>query len=235
MTNDLQDRQAQTPKGWDKIHDIRWFAENLNGAQFRALSTGLGLGCLRPAGSRAQRAVLPSSGPVFHQPSTMQQSVSQGVTTPREVVRVPKVWWGGPKSGSASRSHQNSRSAQIDTGGNAPLLKGQPDYRADPASIKLTVRPTYARLLSAWAFDFLVVAVSLAVAFAVAVALTMVRTGETENWLALRPITFLVARKPIEILAAIYAIFALYMIVFKFGAGKTIGEVVFLRKKAKTA
>jgi hypothetical protein len=99
---------------------------------------------------------------------------------------------------------------------------------------KVIVRPTYARLLSAWAFDFLVVAVSLAVAFAVAVALSMVKTGETDNWLALRPIKFLVARKPVEILAGVYAIFALYMIVFKFGAGKTIGEVVFFRKKAKT-
>jgi hypothetical protein len=235
MNNDLQDRQAQTPQGWDKIHDIRWFAENLNGAQFRALSTGLGLGGLRPAGSRAQRAVLPSAGPVFHPPGMMQQAVSQVATTPRQVVRVPKVWWGGTKSVSSKKSSQIPQRVQSAQDVNERHVNGLDDSRTGQPNAKLTLRPTYARLLSAWAFDFLVVAVSLAVAFAVAVALTMVRTGETENWLALRPIKFLVARKPIEILAAIYAIFALYMIVFKFGAGKTIGEVVFLRKKAKTA
>ena len=235
MNNDFPDRQASTPQGWDKIHDIRWFAENLNGAQFRALSTGLGLGGLRPAGTRAQRAVLPSSGPMFEMPTQTNQTSSASATSSRQMVQVPKVRWGGfAKKKSAPQTHPQQQSVQ--QYGLASLhAPRQPTQQVHQQKEQVAVRPTYARLLSAWAFDFLVVAVSLAVAFAVAVVLSMVKTGETENWLALRPIKFLVARKPVEILAAIYALFALYMIVFKFGAGKTVGEFIFLRKKAKTA
>ena len=236
MNNDFPDRQAPSPQGWDKIHDIRWFAENLNGAQFRALSTGLGLGGLRPAGTKVQRAILPSTGPVFHMPTQAAANVSATLATPREKVQVPKVRWGAfSKKKESIQPQQNVKAQRFDREPgvmqNEQYVGTEMDHQK---AAKAIVRPTYARLLSAWAFDFLVVAVSLAVAFAVAVALSMVKTGETDNWLALRPIKFLVARKPVEILAGVYAIFALYMIVFKFGAGKTIGEVVFFRKKAKT-
>jgi hypothetical protein len=161
--------------------------------------------------------------------------ISTAETTPRANVLVPKVRWGAFSK--KKELTQSSQSLQAQHFEREP--SSQHEHHSEPTTQRqkatpIITSPTYARLLSAWAFDFLVVAVSLAVAFAVAVAISMVKTGETDNWLALRPIKFLVARKPVEILAVIYAIFALYMTVFKFGAGKTIGEVLFLRKKAKT-
>jgi hypothetical protein len=204
--------QAPVPDGWGRIHDIRWFSENLNSSQFRALSTGLGLGSLKAAGTRVARAGLPQ------QPQAQSAGAfGAGNYAP------PPVMTAHP--GSASAPVPVARSGR-------KQKKQQPDQAAHQPP---RLRRSMTSRLSVWTFDFLVVVVSLAVAFAVAVVLSMVKTGETDNWLDLRPVRFLADRSGVEILAAVYAIFAVYMIVFKLGAGKTFGEVIFRPKQAKSA
>lgn len=211
MSSDYRNQGPTPPEGWEKIQDIRWFAEHITSNQFRALSSGLGLGALKPVGARAQRSYMPSTAPAPEQMRPVVLPVVPPMRTGRETVHRSKR---GQQRNETS-AHQSSN----------PVHQS-----SNPV---VTVRSSYSRILSAWVFDFMVVVLSLAVAFGFAVVLSMVKTGETDNWLALRPVKFLSARRPVEILASVYAMFAVYMIVFKFGAGKTVGELIFMRKKAK--
>lgn len=78
--------------------------------------------------------------------------------------------------------------------------------------------------LLAYGLDFFFVALTLGVALALATVLSAVRTGETENWLATKPIQWLAGLNPFAIVGAVYGAFIVYALLFKALAGKTVGE-----------
>lgn len=222
--------QAPTPAGWENIHDIRWMAENLNSAQFRALSSGLGLGTIKTAQSRVSASVFPhlsASTPVLGTQSSFRSPSTQGMLHGEQELQ-RALLTSQPTAPVEKASSSIFRTAR--RGANAA---SQAPQRASAAPVRQTQKLSFKQRLSVWTADFLVVVTSLAVAFAIAVVLSMVKSGETDNWLALRPVKFLAARTAVEILAAVYAAFAAYMVVFKLGAGKTFGELIFARRQAK--
>lgn len=220
--------QAPMPDSWGKIHDIRWFSENLNSAQFRALSSGLGLGTLKAAGSRGTRQV-----PAPTQTHQVQPGAFGAGNYSSPQTLGPQVAAGPQRAGHAQGS--TDKRAHRARGASAKPARRWFGKEGAPVALEPRLPRSFASRISVWTFDFLVVVVSLAVAFAAAVVISMVKTGETDNWLALRPVKFLSERSGVEVLASVYAIFAVYMIVFKLGAGKTFGEVIFKPKRAKNA
>ncbi len=97
----------------------------------------------------------------------------------------------------------------------APQVRGQlPRVRGRGFSYRIL----------AYGLDFFFVALTLAVALALATVLSAVRTGETENWLAAKPIQWLAGLNPFAIVGGVYGAFFAYALVFKVLAGKTVGE-----------
>ncbi len=82
----------------------------------------------------------------------------------------------------------------------------------------------FSHRILAYGLDFFFVALTLAVALALATVLSAVRTGETENWLATKPIQWLAGLNPFAIVGGVYGAFFAYALVFKVLAGKTVGE-----------
>ena len=80
--------------------------------------------------------------------------------------------------------------------------------------------------LMAYGLDFFFVALTLVVALGLATVLSAVRTGETENWMATKPIQWLAGLNPYLIIGGVYGVFFAYTLVFKLLAGKTCGETL---------
>ncbi len=104
----------------------------------------------------------------------------------------------------------------------APMQVSEPQGKAS-APAKRQGRGFSFRIL-AYGLDFFFVALTLAVALALATVLSAVRTGETDNWLATKPIQWLAGLDPYVIVGGVYAAFFAYALVFKLLAGKTFGE-----------
>lgn len=104
----------------------------------------------------------------------------------------------------------------------APLQVAEPQGKA-LAKPQIKGRGFSHRIL-AYGLDFFFVALTLAVALALATLLSAVRTGETDNWLATKPIQWLASLNPYTIVGGVYAAFFAYALVFKVLAGKTVGE-----------
>lgn len=93
-----------------------------------------------------------------------------------------------------------------------------------PAPAKPGMKLSLERKLMAWAVDFVFVTSTLAVAAGGATALAAYKAGKSANWLELKPVTWLAAVSPYEILAGVYAIYLAYNLMFRFVVGRTFGE-----------
>lgn len=198
---------VSTPAAWAADYDLMAFAESLDIKSFTALSQGLGLGELRPVGKKETRGM-----PVMREPD-----LPIATPMPLQQTRANIV-------DKAQLAHVGAE-ARSPIGGVAETA---------PAPRAISRRLSFERRLMAWSVDFLFVTSSLAMALSVVTAIAAARAAADTSILELRPVTWLAAFSPLQILGGVYAIYLVYNLTFKFAVGRTFGESLMgLAHKAK--
>ena len=182
--------------------DLKALIQAIDKLEFKALSPGLGLGQVRPAGLHKSR---PLSGPP-----------SQGLATPATQPSAVAMTSGQPAP--AVSTHRPS----------SPLLQAARSRAAGGVGGQAAQPLREAglgRLVLAWSLDLLFVALALFGSLALAFAAHAWR-GDSASWLAGRPVQWLLSLNPMISLAAVYALFLVYALFFRMLVGRTCGETL---------
>jgi|GEM_PF-4182797 len=185
------------------------FAEELEIGDFRAVSSGIGLGSVKRV---AQAEPVRWHDPVVEMPPAAAEAHSRSA---RE------------KIDTAVRANEDTAqfSADFVAAGALRPLKVKHPSRAGRALA------AGGRLLGVFVVDSLVVALSLAVAMAVASAALGIRVEGSQAGMTglaiLGPIKWLAGFSMVQVLAGFYGVFVIYALTLRLVAGGTLGQAIF--------
>jgi hypothetical protein len=194
---------AKMPAMWGQAHELRAFAEQLEPRVFTALSQGLGFGELRPKVEKTA--------------ATPEMNVDAAHASRTRLA---------PSPSPASPSLTTPRTAA-----NAPSALPQASARLVDKAQAATTAPPRAKAgleqrFMAGAVDLLFVTASLAVALAAATWLAGSRAGGEVSVLELRPVAWLAAFAPYQILLGVYGIYLAYNVLFRAVRARTFGAAL---------
>ncbi len=209
-----------------QANELREFADQLDLAAFKALSTGIGIG--------AVKTIQPA-------PQTMpRQGARAGPTAPPhgwmpQVEVPPPDPRRGAHPGQANSPVKKAKKRKTPKAATPGAARAAPLPKAAAPRAGRSPRPRLGleRKLVAWGLDFFFVGFSLFVLLALVTLLTAVRTGETEDVFALAPVQWLMGINPLQLVAGVYALFFAYVILFKLVAGVTLGETLLRARLAR--
>lgn len=177
---------------------------------FQALSSGLGLGRLRPAGGRNEASPAPTSATPKAPPTrTMPQPLPPSRAMP---MSLGPMSFGGQQVAPAAHRVASPPIPPTRAARRGPVL-GWP------------------RLCLASGLDVVLVGGTVAVVMAAAVLMAAIRSGETEDWLSLKPMQWLINANTVELLVGIYGICLAYWLLFKLLVGRTVGEMLLIKRQ----
>jgi hypothetical protein len=243
------------PSPWSGAHDIRLMADRLDARHFKALSSGLGIGDVRPSGISGARqpmrrpAQAPEQVPAGYAPydptlrpkSALRsiETAPSGLTTTMQ--RTPRVVFDPEFIPSLSRGDGAAAAGGWEDAAAAQGAQGAQSVARPGAHYRIPL----SRTLLSWSLDFLFVASCAAVAVVAAAAATAWRakgagalTGaeglaNVTAWLELRPMKLIASAPAWAPLASIWGLYALYMGVFRLGVGFTVGDVLAGTRRAR--
>ena len=200
-----------------QANDLRNFADNLELGGFKALSAGIGFAVVKPAQPVTQTLARQGAHAVAAHPQTWVTAPAVAAHAPREQAKRAKAR-NVKKDGGVARKGTGTAPVSVTTA---------------PAASKRRAPLAFETRLVAWGLDFFFVALSLAVLLALFTVLTAVRSGGADDVFALAPVRWLMGVNRLELVAGVYALFFVYVLLFKLVAGVTLGESLLRARLAR--
>jgi hypothetical protein len=231
-------RQSTRAHAWDQLgFHLREFAESIELGDFQALSSGLGIGELRPV-DHPKAAVRTNHYQAMGEPREPLTSQTHTTAKPERNMASATTPAMSPSMNSTMNSTMSSTmmpGARMGVG-----VASQASSQAASESMPKKVGGRLGRMfhrLYAWSIDMSLVVISMALAMVCAAAALTVGEGQEEFWYEGGPLAWLLKFEIWELGSIVLGVFLMYLLVFRLVAGNPFGESLTsgLGKKSRPA